>query len=172
MERNVYFNTNNLCDSRMKRRWQKQFLRLQKELCDYTYNCRKHFHYPKTMWGSGVHKLSFFGPCMYSQWMNPKVLDIGSMHHMTLTIYFPAHADISRAHSFQRLNLTNSAVNLVNSTAHRGKADEIPRLTADTQLNFRGLIKSWINRSNSSKHPPADATILNINRINYLKSHS
>ena len=49
---------------------------------------------------------------------------------------------ISRAHSFPRQNLTNSAANLVNSSAHRGKADEIPRLTADTQLNFRGLIKS------------------------------
>ena len=42
---------------------------------------------------------------------------------------------IIRAHSFPRQNLTNSA-------AHRGKADEIPRFTADTQLNFRGLIKS------------------------------
>ena len=49
---------------------------------------------------------------------------------------------ISRAHSFPRQNLTNSAANLVNSAAHRGKADEIPRLTAATQLNFRDLIKS------------------------------
>ena len=49
---------------------------------------------------------------------------------------------ISWAHSFPRQNLTNSAANLVNSAAHRGKADEILRLTADTQLNFRGLIKS------------------------------
>src|SRR6218665_3711511 len=49
---------------------------------------------------------------------------------------------ITRAHSFPRKNLTNSATNLVNSAAHRGKADEIPRLTAGTQLNFRGLIKS------------------------------
>jgi len=49
---------------------------------------------------------------------------------------------ISRVHSFPRQNLTNSAVNLVNSAAHRGKADEFPRLTAVTQLNFRGLIKS------------------------------
>ena len=40
---------------------------------------------------------------------------------------------MSRAHSFPRQNL-------VNSVAHRGKADEIPRLTAVTQLNFRGLI--------------------------------
>jgi len=32
--------------------------------------------------------------------------------------------------------------NLVNTAAHRGKADEIPRLTANTQLNFRDLIKS------------------------------
>ena len=47
-----------------------------------------------------------------------------------------------RAHSFPRKNLTNSAANLVNSAAHRGKADEIPWLTAGTQLNFRGLIKS------------------------------
>ena len=43
---------------------------------------------------------------------------------------------------FRGQNLTNSAENLVNSAAHRGKADEIPRLTAVTQLNFRGLIKS------------------------------
>jgi len=49
---------------------------------------------------------------------------------------------IIRAHGFPRQNLTNSAANLVNSAAHRGKADEIPRLTAVTQLNFRGLIKS------------------------------
>ena len=48
---------------------------------------------------------------------------------------------IIRAHSF-RANLTNSAANLVNSAVHRGKANEIPRLTAVTQLNFRGLIKS------------------------------
>src|SRR6218665_1794318 len=33
---------------------------------------------------------------------------------------------IIRAHSFLRQNLTNSAANLVNSAAHRGKADEIP----------------------------------------------
>ena len=56
---------------------------------------------------------------------------------------------ITRAHSFPRQNLTNSAENFVNSAAYRGKADEIPRLTAATQLNFRGLIKSWINRSNT-----------------------
>ena len=56
--------------------------------------------------------------------------------------YFSLAAIITRAHSFPRQNLTNSAVNLVNSAAHRGKADEIPRLTAATQLNFRGLIKS------------------------------
>ena len=49
---------------------------------------------------------------------------------------------IFRAHSLPRQNLTNSAANLVNSAAHGGKADEIPRLTAVTQLNFRGLIKS------------------------------
>src|SRR6218665_97761 len=41
----------------------------------------------------------------------------------------------TRAHSFPRKNLTNSAANLENSAAHRGKTDEIPRLTADTQLN-------------------------------------
>ena len=35
---------------------------------------------------------------------------------------------ISRAHSFLRQNLTNSAANLVNSAAHRDKADEIPRI--------------------------------------------
>src|SRR6218665_4055168 len=49
---------------------------------------------------------------------------------------------VSRAHSFPRQSLTNSAANFVNSAAHRGKTDEIPRLTAATQLNFRGLIKS------------------------------
>ena len=49
---------------------------------------------------------------------------------------------IIRAHSFPRQNLTNSVANLVNSAVHRGKADEIPRLTAVTQLNYRGLIKS------------------------------
>jgi len=49
---------------------------------------------------------------------------------------------ICRAQSFPRQNLTNSAANLVNFAAHRGKADEIPWLTAVTQLNFRGLIKS------------------------------
>jgi len=31
---------------------------------------------------------------------------------------------------------------MVNSAVHRGKVDE-------TQLNFRGLIRSWINRSNT-----------------------
>ena len=45
---------------------------------------------------------------------------------------------ITRAHSFPGQNLAN-----------HGTADEIPRLTEDTQLNFRGLIKSWINRSNT-----------------------
>jgi len=49
---------------------------------------------------------------------------------------------IIRAHSFPRQNLTNSVANLVNSAVHRGKADEIPRLTAVTQLNYRSLIKS------------------------------
>ena len=46
---------------------------------------------------------------------------------------------MNRAHRFPRQNLTTSAANLVNSVghlvnsaAHRGKADEIPRLTADT----------------------------------------
>ena len=45
---------------------------------------------------------------------------------------------IFRAHSFPRQNLTNSAANLVNSAVHRGKADEVPRLNAATQLNYRG----------------------------------
>src|SRR6218665_3191306 len=53
---------------------------------------------------------------------------------------------IIRAHSFPRQNLTNSAVNLVNSAANRGKADEVPRLTAATQLNFRGLIDEIMNQ--------------------------
>jgi len=39
---------------------------------------------------------------------------------------------MNRAHSFPQQNLTNSAANLVNSADHRGKADEIPRLTTDT----------------------------------------
>jgi len=47
-----------------------------------------------------------------------------------------------KVHSFPQQNLTNSAVNLVNSAANRGKADEIPLLTTVTQLSFRGLIKS------------------------------
>ena len=42
-------------------------------------------------------------------------------------------SEISWADSFPRQNLKNSVGNLVNSAAHRGKADEIPRLTADTQ---------------------------------------
>ena len=49
---------------------------------------------------------------------------------------------ICRAHSLPRQNLNNSAANLVNSAANRGKADEIPRLTTGTQLNFHGLFKS------------------------------
>jgi len=43
---------------------------------------------------------------------------------------------MSRAHSFRGKNLTKPAANLVNSAVHRGKADEIPRLTAATQLNI------------------------------------
>jgi len=38
--------------------------------------------------------------------------------------------------------LANSGADLVNSGAQHGKADEILQLTAVTQLNFRGLIKS------------------------------
>src|SRR6218665_2994659 len=68
---------------------------------------------------------------------------------MDKTLYINSIILITRAHSFPRQNLTNSAAYLVNSADHRGKADEIPRLTADTQLNFRGLIKSRINRSNT-----------------------
>src|SRR6218665_1968285 len=60
----------------------------------------------------------------------------------SLVVQSSLHTVIIRAHSFPRQNLTNSAANLVNSVAHRGKADEILRLTAATQLNFRGLIKS------------------------------
>src|SRR6218665_1447121 len=41
------------------------------------------------------------------------------------------------AHSFPRQNLTKSAENLVNSAAHRCKADEIPRLNAAKQGKFR-----------------------------------
>src|SRR6218665_64797 len=62
------------------------------------------------------------------------------MYFVLLTVIISSL--ISRAHSFSRQNMTNSAANLVNSADHRGKADEIQRLTADTQLNFRGLIKS------------------------------
>ena len=43
---------------------------------------------------------------------------------------------ISRAHSFTRQNLTNAAANLVNSAAHRGKADEIPGLTGYSAAQF------------------------------------
>src|SRR6218665_1309897 len=50
---------------------------------------------------------------------------------------------------FSQKNLTNSAPNLLNSAVHRGKADEIPRLIAATQLNCHGLMKSPINRSNA-----------------------
>jgi len=62
-------------------------------------------------------------------------IEVGSIKRMNSCL-------ICRAHRFPRQNLTNSAKNLVNSAAHHGKADEIPRLTTDTQLNFRGLIKS------------------------------
>jgi len=61
---------------------------------------------------------------------------------LTVPNYLVRVQHIIRAHSFPRQNLTNSASNFVNSAAHRGKADEIPQLTADTQLNFRNLIKS------------------------------
>jgi len=46
-----------------------------------------------------------------------------------------------RAHSFPLQNLTNFAANFVNSAAHRGNTDEIPRLTAVTPVKFRGLTK-------------------------------
>jgi len=61
---------------------------------------------------------------------------------MKLDVTLTIRIKITRAHSFPRQTLTNSAANLTNSAAHRSKADEIPRLTAVTQLNFRGLIKS------------------------------
>src|SRR6218665_2913567 len=48
-----------------------------------------------------------------------------------------------RAHSFPRQNLTNSAANLVNSAAHRSKADEIPR---------QNLTNSAANLVNSAAH--------------------
>jgi len=76
---------------------------------------------------------------------------MGSMHSCTITvglchnalgIYGVSTTSLVGPTVFRGKNLTNSAVNLVNSAAHRGKADEIPRLTAVTQLNFRGLIKS------------------------------
>src|SRR6218665_3334694 len=46
----------------------------------------------------------------------------------TYTHAYKAAYIISRAQSFPRRNLTNSAVNWVNSAAHRGNTDEIPRL--------------------------------------------
>ena len=58
-------------------------------------------------------------------------------------------------------------MNLVNSAYQRGKADEIPWLTAGTQLNFRGLIKSWINRSNVM-----NLWILHYSFINHQFHHS
>ena len=48
---------------------------------------------------------------------------------------------ICRAQSFPRQNLTNSAANFVNSAAHCGNTDEIPRLTAVTPVKFHGVTK-------------------------------
>ena len=63
--------------------------------------------------------------------------------HMNTRARAHTHTNvIIMAHSFRGKFDKNSAVFMVNSAAHRGKADEIPRLTAATQLNFRGLIKS------------------------------
>jgi len=39
--------------------------------------------------------------------------------------------------------------NLVNSSDHRGKTDEIPVFTAAAQVKFRDLIKSFIDKSNT-----------------------
>ena len=50
---------------------------------------------------------------------------------------------------FPQKNFTNSAANLVNSAAHHGNTDEIPCITAATQVKFRGLIKSWLDKSNT-----------------------
>ena len=44
-----------------------------------------------------------------------------------------------RAHSFPRKKFDETAENLVNSAAHRGKADEIPRFTAVYTVKFPWL---------------------------------
>jgi len=67
----------------------------------------------------------------------------------TLGTFLPQMLLIIRAHSFPRQILANSLANLVNSAAHRGITREIPRLTAATQVKFRGIIKSWINKWNT-----------------------
>ena len=86
----------------------------------------------------------------FSDTYSPRAPNIIFHSYLPLTVFYMRflngaiyiYAVINRAHSFPQQNLTNSAANLVNSAAHRGKADEIPRLTMVTQLNFRGLIKS------------------------------
>jgi len=35
------------------------------------------------------------------------------------------------------------------TATHRGSTDEIPRFIAATQVKFRSLIKSWIDKSNT-----------------------
>jgi len=47
---------------------------------------------------------------------------------------------------FPQKNFTNSAAN---SAVHHGNTDEIPCITAATQVKFRGLIKSWLDKSNT-----------------------
>src|SRR6218665_3240264 len=78
---------------------------------------------------------------------------------------------MSRAHSFPRQHLTNYAANLVNSAAHRGKADEIPELTAGTQLNFRGLIKSRINRSDTCYELMNPSLVIHQSSISSFNHH-
>ena len=60
----------------------------------------------------------------------------------------------------------NSAENLVNFAAHRGKADEIQRLTADTQLNIR------LNHESTGQIHVMNLWILHYSFINLHLHHS
>ena len=75
---------------------------------------------------------------------------------------------IIRAHSFPRQNLTNSAVNFVNSAAHPGNTDEIPWLTAVTPVKFRSLTKWRI----ASKLHVMNLRILHCSLINHQSAIS
>ena len=114
---------------------------------------RKWFHHAAATNGNfGLRTIPGCGRCPLLQRQNSCLMGAGSRkvkHNCPATYEVGViHAKLmTRAHSFR--GKINSAANLVNSAAHCGKVDEIPRLTADAQLNYRGLIKSWINRSNT-----------------------